>query len=268
MASNVTITDASANEKIMKTTEVTESSELVHYPHAMSVGDTEHGSTALPGRRPLLGGGFAQSSPPTIVAAGTITQNWNDLNGRRMIGVDTVEITSPAQAHASSAAATGVTGYPSLGVRRDEPASWAPAGSRYEMMSFDPYGRQWTRTQRENRNATLFASAARTASDNSADQTNEFGKGLMLFINCTAIVSSPSVTFTIKGKDPVGGLYYTILQSAAIVGTGLTVLRVYPGIAVAANVTASDILPKTWRVEAAHGNGDSITYSVAACVMD
>ena len=27
---------------------------------------------------------------------------------------------------------------------------------------------------------------------------------------------------------------------------------------------ASDVLPRTWRVEAAHGNANSITYSVSA----
>ena len=41
-------------------------------------------------------------------------------------------------------------------------------------------------------------------------------------------------------------------------------LRVYPGLTASANVTASDVLPATWRVEAVHGDTDSITYSVSA----
>src|ERR1043165_4748093 len=109
----------------------------------------------------------------------------------------------------------------------------------------------------------IFPSAARTATVSSGWFTNPDGfRGLHVTIDCTAIVSSPSVTFTIQGLDRTSGKVYTILAGAASTGTGTTVLRVYPGLTASANVTANDVLPRDWRVTATHGNGNSITYSV------
>lgn len=108
----------------------------------------------------------------------------------------------------------------------------------------------------------LYASAARTTDPTPADQTNANARGLHVIIDVTAITATPSVVFTIQGKDPASGKYYTLLASAAITAAGTTVLRVYPGLTVAANLTANDVLPRTWRVVAVHGDADSITYSV------
>jgi hypothetical protein len=115
-----------------------------------------------------------------------------------------------------------------------------------------------------NQEATVFASAARTASSDSADQTNYYWRGVVLVIDVTAITASPSVVFTVQGKSTLGSDYYTILVSAAITATGQTVLRIYPGLTAAANLVASDVLPYKWRVSAAHGDADSITFSVSA----
>lgn len=115
-----------------------------------------------------------------------------------------------------------------------------------------------------NREITVFSSAARTATENSADLSNPYARGVVLVIDVTAVTATPSVVFTVKGKSTLGSDYYTILTSAAITATGQTVLRVYPGLTASANVTASDVLPATWRVEAVHGDTDSITYSVSA----
>lgn len=99
-------------------------------------------------------------------------------------------------------------------------------------------------------NITLFTLSSQAANGNSTDQTNFNGRGLKLVTNITGITGSgtPTLTVTIQGKDPVSGQYYTILTGAGITATGTQVLTVYPGIAVAANVSASDILPRTWRV--------------------
>lgn len=112
--------------------------------------------------------------------------------------------------------------------------------------------------------STIFASAARTATVNGADRTNDDARGVSVVIDVTAVGVTPSVVFTIQGKDGASGKYYTLLASAAITGTGTTRLRVYPGIVVAANLSASDVLPRRWRVIATHGNAVSITYSVGA----
>lgn len=111
---------------------------------------------------------------------------------------------------------------------------------------------------------SVYASAARTATPTAVDQANVGYRGVHLTIDCTAVTSTPSVVFTIKGLDPVSGKYYTILASAAIVATGTTRLSVYPGCIAAANSVANDALPAVWKVDAVHGNANSITYTVGA----
>lgn len=108
----------------------------------------------------------------------------------------------------------------------------------------------------------VMASAARTATSQSDEQTNRNARGCHVIVDVTAVTATPSVVFTIQGKCPVSNKWYDILVSAAITATGTTVLKVYPGIVAAANAAASDILPATWRVKHTHGDADSITFSV------
>jgi hypothetical protein len=110
-------------------------------------------------------------------------------------------------------------------------------------------------------NKVIFASAARTATPTPATITSEYTQGLF-FINVTAVTDTPSVVFTISGEAPNGSTLYTILVSAAITGTGLTVLRVSPHLTAAANHIAKDILPSALRVAPVHADADSITYSM------
>ena len=113
----------------------------------------------------------------------------------------------------------------------------------------------------------LLDSKARTASENTPDQTNFGHKGLHLIIDVTLDPALASVVPTIQGKDPLSGKYYDLLVGLAIVATGTTVLKVYPGIAASGNVAASDILPSIWRLQLVHADADSITYSVAAVLV-
>jgi len=118
--------------------------------------------------------------------------------------------------------------------------------------------------QRNNTQETVLASAARTASINSADFTNHNAKGVHIIINVSAIAATPSIVVTIQGKDPVSGNYYDLLVGTAITATGINVIKVYPGIGQIANGAASDLLPRIWRVSIANADADSITYSVGA----
>lgn len=113
---------------------------------------------------------------------------------------------------------------------------------------------------------TCYASAARVASPTTmTGVANKIGAtGIVVFINVTVVDATPSVVFTLEGQDPLSGTWYTILASAAVTATGLTILRVYPGATAAANLVADDVLPAKWRVKAVHGDADSITYSVGA----
>lgn len=115
---------------------------------------------------------------------------------------------------------------------------------------------------------TLLGSAARTATVDTEDWLNEAGhRGVIVFIDCTASADTPSVVFTIQGKEPKGNEYYTILASAAVTGAGNTTLKVFPGAPATANVSANDQLPLTWRLDATHADTDSITYAVTAVLL-
>ena len=102
--------------------------------------------------------------------------------------------------------------------------------------------------------------AARTATNNSTFTCATTG-GLFI-IDVSAVTATPSVVFKIQGMLPDTGNTWDILTSAAITGTGTTILRVYPTLTAAANTIAQDILPQAIRINAIHADTDSITYSV------
>lgn len=119
-----------------------------------------------------------------------------------------------------------------------------------------------------NQDLVILASAARTASANGVDRTNQNARGIIIAIDVTVVPGVDTVTFTLQGKDPASAKYYTILASAALVATGTVVLRVGPGLTAAANVVANDLLPRTWRIITTHSAGTSFTYSVGATLVN
>lgn len=94
-------------------------------------------------------------------------------------------------------------------------------------------------------------------------------RGLLVYVNISAITgTSPTLTVTLQGKSPQG-TYYTVLASAALTATGLTVLRVYPGLTAAANLTANDVAPQAFRISTAiGGTGPAVTATVSAVLLD
>lgn len=119
----------------------------------------------------------------------------------------------------------------------------------------------------QNLNAQILASTAQTAASvNSADQTNSSWKGAVIIVRVSAFTSG-TYTVTIQGKDPVSGQYYNILTGTAIGSVSTNTLTVYPGIAVTANVSASAVLPRTWRVSLAGAASQNMTLSVGASLI-
>lgn len=110
----------------------------------------------------------------------------------------------------------------------------------------------------------LLASAARTAAVNTADQANMGNRGVRIVIDVTVDPAAAAVTYTIEGKDPISGKYYTILASAALAAVATTTLTVFPGATAAANTVANNYLPAVWRVAVTVADTDSFTYSVNA----
>lgn len=109
---------------------------------------------------------------------------------------------------------------------------------------------------------SVLAGTAAAAGANGADQQNPTCRGLVVVIDVTAFTGT-SITVTLQSKDPVSGKYSTILVSAALAATGTTVLTVYPGVTVAANVAVSTVVPNIWRAIST-GTFSNVTYTVSA----
>jgi hypothetical protein len=102
-------------------------------------------------------------------------------------------------------------------------------------------------------NPKVITLSAASAGSN-VDYVNAYGRGLKLVINITAITgTTPTLTVTIRGKDPTSGVYWSILASTALNATGTTILTVYPGLTAAANSVANDVLPPNFNVQYAIG---------------
>lgn len=119
---------------------------------------------------------------------------------------------------------------------------------------------------------TIFASALRSVTHNSADQDNINHRGVQLVVNISAETaggSTHTIVVTIQGKDPASGSYYTLLASANLTATGTTILTVHPSVVASANVAASHSLPRTWRVLVTHtaDGASNMTYSVGANLL-
>lgn len=120
--------------------------------------------------------------------------------------------------------------------------------------------------QRNNTQSTLLASAARTSTTNTADQTLFNGRGAVLFLDITVVPGVETVTLAVQIKDPASGKYISILTSAPQATTGTTIYAVYPGVTPAGGIAISFQLTHTWRVLLTHSASGSFTYSLGGAV--
>lgn len=112
----------------------------------------------------------------------------------------------------------------------------------------------------------LISASGATTTQTSADQINPNGHGVQIVL-VTTVIGTGSITLEIDGKDPVSGNYYSLLTGAAVTTNTTNVYTIFPGITVAANVSASMTLPRTWRVKCTANNANAATYSVGGCVL-
>ena len=117
--------------------------------------------------------------------------------------------------------------------------------------------------------AVLLASAARTATLQSADQVNYNGSGLIVIVNVSSITATPILTPYLQIKDSISGVYFTIWTAAATITTATTVAYLFaPGGAAGSYTEAVNLrLARTWRLGVTHADTDSATYSVSAVVL-
>lgn len=124
------------------------------------------------------------------------------------------------------------------------------------------------------REGTVLASAARTATNVSADFTNLDSRGIMLFENITVASGTGGIAPEVHGKDPVSGTYVALNSGfTAKTATGLWVYLFYPDITNGGGLLSGMTqicnipLPKTFRFRVTHGDASSYTYSLGYCLI-
>lgn len=78
----------------------------------------------------------------------------------------------------------------------------------------------------------------------------------------SSLTLAASVVPKIQGKDPVSNSWYDLLVGTAMTAAGQQVLKVYPGLPATANVSANDVLPRTYRAVVTASDTTPVTYSV------
>ena len=125
-----------------------------------------------------------------------------------------------------------------------------------------------------NAEATLLASAARTATAATVLQTNNVNRGLVLFLDVTVGVAAETLTPQVQMSDPVTGKFtnITAFPATAAAFTGSKTYVVYPGAvettALADHEVAGIPLPTRYRVNITHSGAGSWTYSLGAALIN
>jgi len=115
---------------------------------------------------------------------------------------------------------------------------------------------------------TLLASAARTVTTASADQTNYNGCTLTLYVNVT-VIGTGSVTPSLSFKDPVSGTAFVVwTAAAAIVANGLYVYAFGLGSSdgLFTENEAFGLAARTWLATLTSNNANTVTASLGAVV--
>jgi hypothetical protein len=111
---------------------------------------------------------------------------------------------------------------------------------------------------------SLLASASRTTTQTSADQTNNVnGHFLTVILDVTVNAGGAgSITLSINGKDPASGKYYAILTGVPVTAVSTNIYRLGPGLVDQLNQVANDVAPRTFQIVVTANNANPVTYSV------
>jgi hypothetical protein len=183
------------------------------------------------------------------------TTNGIDVDVTRVTGTVTVDSELPAAAALADGTANPTTPLVASGLELFNGTTWDRARGVTE--------------------GTLLASAARTTTTNSADQTNYNATGVVISVDFTATPNNAeTITVSLQAKDPVSAKYVTITAFTALTASALGatpttetyLYSLYPGALETAATAKHEVqalaLPRTWRVAMTHSAGGSWTYSV------
>lgn len=119
---------------------------------------------------------------------------------------------------------------------------------------------------------TILTSAARTALATSANIPNPNLRGLVVFLDVTAVGGTGGLTLEVRGIDPLTTKQVNLLSaSTPVTATGTYLYVVSPGASVPAGanvIQASALpLPRTVRVRVNPADASSYTYSVSGALV-
>jgi hypothetical protein len=215
-------------------------------------GDTASGATD--GGYPVKIGGVANNAAPSAVSVGQRVNLWSSLYGGTVI-----------QPYMGAYNSDNVASTPGQIV--DHSGNGRPqVGVGLLLNSAGNYDRP-----RNNQDATLLSSAARTATTACSDQVNYNGRGVRIVLSVTVASGSGGLQVQIQGKDSISGNYYQLNATpTAVIATGTYVYDLFPAaITAQGGITqATDqFVPRTWRVNVVHGDASSYTYSVSGVTI-
>ena len=243
---------------------------------AQAVGAAAHDAVAA--GNPLLVAAYASAAAPVDVSADAdAVRLWALRNGSLVVnlagGGTLIQAAAGTAANAMRVAlATDAnvvdTELPAAAALADAAAN--PTTPLAGACDHEFNGTTWDR-RRGNTEATVFTSAARTTTTNSADLTNYSARGVRLTLDITAASGVvPTLDVKIQAKDTLSGAYVDIAGAVFTqkTATGTDELVIYPGIAETANESVSDIIPRAWRAVATiAGTTPSFTFSLGAAYV-
>ena len=198
---------------------------------------------------------------PTVPSVGAFMEAYNGTTWDRVRTVNTGQLVTTMKS--SGGVEPNIGQYASVDTNGFTSQLLATAS---HMLAYNGGGAGYYERWRNNTEGTLLASAARTGATSSANQTNYNAKGILVYLNVTAI-SGTGIYPLIRGIDPISGVVANLNADIAnITATGLYILELYPGVSGTSGVSikqkTSGILPRTYNVTVWHTDASSCTYSV------
>ncbi len=125
---------------------------------------------------------------------------------------------------------------------------------------------------RANENRTVLVSEARTETTTSAPMTNHNCRGILAYLEVTAVGATGGLELEVQGKDTASGNWFPLYQAASVSATGKNVYIIYPGAENSSAVVVAEVvagpIPRDFRISIKHGDSTSYTYSVGVALIN
>lgn len=122
---------------------------------------------------------------------------------------------------------------------------------------------------RTTQEVVLLASAERSAVTNTAVQFNDSGRGLVVFLDVSAVSGTGGLHPRLMMVDFLSGNTALMTANPAVAATvGRFIYTWYPGVSGALGMQMQNlVLPRSWYVTVQHDDASNYTYSLSACVI-